>query len=113
MNSFEGDVRDFQKLSQTVQTQRPEIVFHLAAQALVRRSYADPVGTYATNVMGTVHLLEAVRQCPSVRAIVIVTSDKCYDNPEDGRAYCETDRLGGSDPYASSKAAAELVCGAY
>ena len=90
----------------------PEIVFHLAAQSLVRRSYADPVGTYATNVMGTVHVLDAARRMPSVRAVVIVTSDKCYENVGQARGYREGDAMGGHDPYSSSKGCAELVTSA-
>ena len=89
------------------------MVFHLAAQPLVRRSYADPLGTYATNVMGTAHVLEAVRKTPSVRAVVCVTTDKCYENQEWIWPYRETDPLGGYDPYSSSKACAEIVCAAY
>lgn len=108
-----GDVRDAVALADAMRTARPEIVFHLAAQALVRAGYQAPVETYATNVMGTVHLLEAVRQTPSVRAVVIVTSDKCYDNREWLWGYREIEPLGGADPYSSSKACAELVTGAY
>jgi len=85
----------------------------MAAQSLVRRSYVDPVGTFATNVLGTAHLLEALRSIPAVEAVVIVTTDKCYENREDLRAFRETDRLGGFDPYSSSKAAAELVTAAF
>ena len=77
---------------------QPEVVLHLAAQALVRAGYVEPVGTFATNVMGTVHLLEAARQVPSVRAVVVVTTDKCYENPENGREFRESDRLGGHGP---------------
>lgn len=113
MRSIPGDIRDLKHLERVVSEHQPEIVFHLAAQSLVRSSYADPVGTYATNVLGTAHVLEAVRETPGVRAVVIVTTDKCYENLEDGRAYCETDRLGGFDPYSSSKAAAELVTAAF
>jgi CDP-glucose 4,6-dehydratase len=113
MRSVEGDVRRLDHLRKVTQEFRPEIVFHLAAQSLVRQSYADPVGTYATNVLGTAHVLEAARETPSIRAIVIVTTDKCYDNQEDGRAYRETDPLGGFDPYSSSKACADLVTAAY
>ena len=91
----------------------PDVVFHLAAQPLVRGSYADPLGTYATNVMGTAHVLEAVRKTPSVRAAVCITTDKCYRNDEDHRPYKETDPLGGHDPYSSSKACAEIVTAAY
>jgi CDP-glucose 4,6-dehydratase len=91
----------------------PDIVIHMAAQPLVRYSYANPVETYSTNVMGTVHLLEAVRQTPSVRAVVNVTSDKCYDNKERVSGYHEGDAMGGFDPYSSSKGCAELVTSAY
>lgn len=108
-----GDVRDLDGLCQALQAARPEVVFHLAAQPLVRAAYRDPVGTYGTNVMGTVHLLEAVRRCPSVRAVVVVTSDKCYEDRGWPWPYRESDRLGGHEPYASSKAAAELVVAAY
>lgn len=113
MDSRIGDVRDAAALAATMRAARPEIVFHLAAQALVRTGYQAPVETYATNVMGTVHLLEAVRQMPSVRAVVNVTSDKCYDNREWLWGYREIEPLGGADPYSSSKACAELVTGAY
>jgi CDP-glucose 4,6-dehydratase len=113
MESIQGDVLDLEHLRRAVREHRPEIVFHIAAQSLVRRSYEDPVGTYATNVLGTVHLLESFRDLPSVRAIVIVTSDKCYENRGDRRGHRETDRMGGDDPYSSSKASAELVTAAY
>jgi CDP-glucose 4,6-dehydratase len=92
---------------------QPEIVIHMAAQPLVRRSYQDPVETYTTNVIGTVHLLEAVRQVDSVKAVVDITSDKCYDNREWHWGYRETDSLGGYDPYSSSKACAEAVAASY
>jgi CDP-glucose 4,6-dehydratase len=108
-----GDVRDLAALTACMTEARPEIVLHLAAQALVRPSYADPVGTYASNVMGTVHLLEAVRACPSVRAVVIVTSDKAYENREWVWAYREDEPMGGRDPYSNSKGCAELVTSAY
>ena len=108
-----ADVRDPVVLAAALQTASPEVVFHLAAQPLVRESYADPVGTYATNVMGTVHLLEAVRQTPSVRAVVVVTTDKCYENREWVWGYRESDAMGGYDPYSSSKGCAELVTAAY
>lgn len=113
MVSTVGDIRDRAALTALFRRHRPEIVFHLAAQALVRRSYDDPVLTYATNVMGTVHLLEAVRESPSVRAVVNVTSDKCYENREWMWGYRENEALGGRDPYSSSKACAELVGAAY
>jgi CDP-glucose 4,6-dehydratase len=108
-----GDVRDLEALAGSFEAASPEVVFHLAAQALVRRSYEQPVDTYATNVMGTVNVLEAVRGSDGVRAVVNVTSDKCYENRETGQAYCETDALGGWDPYSSSKGCAELVTAAY
>jgi CDP-glucose 4,6-dehydratase len=110
IESLQGDILDLEHVRHVVRRYQPQIVFHLAAQALVRRSYADPVGTYATNALGTAHILEAVRDIPSVQAVVIVTSDKCYENhDEKGRMYRETDRLGGDDPYSASKAAAEVV----
>ncbi len=108
-----GDVRDLDALSRVMAAFRPDIVFHLAAQPLVRASYADPVGTYATNVMGTVNLLEAVRQTPSVGVAVVVTSDKCYAEDPERLPYREGDSMGGRDPYSSSKGAAELVTAAY
>jgi CDP-glucose 4,6-dehydratase len=111
--SIFGDVTVLNHLRRSVREHQPEIVFHLAAQALVRRSYIDPIGTYATNVQGTVNVLEAIREVSSIKAAVIITSDKCYENREDSRAYRETDRLGGSDPYSNSKACAEFVTAAY
>lgn len=113
VQSVTGDVRDPDALRAVLAAARPEVVFHLAAQSLVQRSYRDPVGTYATNVMGTVHLLEAVRACPGVKAVVIVTSDKCYENREWLWGYRENEPLGGYDPYSSSKGCAELVTAAY
>jgi CDP-glucose 4,6-dehydratase len=113
MVSLLGDVRELAQLREAVRNHSPEIVFHLAAQSLVRRSYVEPVETFATNVMGTVNVLEAVRNCTSVKAVVIVTSDKCYENQERPEPYREGDRLGGFDPYSSSKACAELVTAAY
>ncbi|WEK53877.1 MAG: CDP-glucose 4,6-dehydratase [Candidatus Cohnella colombiensis] len=113
MNSVLGDVADLERLKQTIQHSNPEIVFHLAAQPLVRQSYIDPVGTYMTNVMGTIHLLEAVRTCPSVKAVVIITTDKVYDNKEWLWSYREDERLGGKDPYSASKACAELAVNSY
>lgn len=108
-----ADIRDAARLHSSVQSFRPEYVFHLAAQALVRESYEDPVGTFGTNVMGSVNLLEAVRRCDAVRSLVYVTSDKCYENVEWVWGYRENDRLGGHDPYSSSKASAEMVFAAY
>lgn len=113
MQSTIGDVRDLAQLSAVIGSYRPEVVFHLAAQALVRRSYREPVDTYATNVLGTVNLLEALRQTASARAIVVVTTDKCYENREWEWAYREIDPLGGHDPYSSSKACAEIATAAY
>jgi CDP-glucose 4,6-dehydratase len=109
INSITGDVRDEVRLKQVFQEQQPEIVFHLAAQAIVRLSYNDPVDTFTSNVMGTVNVLEAARACGSIRAVVNVTSDKCYENQEWPWAYRENDALGGYDPYSSSKGCAELV----
>lgn len=108
-----ADVRDFDAVRAAVVGQAPEVVFHLAAQPFVRRSFADPRATYETNVMGTVNVLEAVRRTPSVRAVVNVTSDKCYDNRDQGRPFREDDPMGGHDPYSSSKGCAELVADAY
>lgn len=109
----DGDVRDLEALSSAMSAARPEVVFHLAAQSLVRYSYDHPVETYATNVMGTVHLLEAVRRIGEIRAVVCVTSDKCYENREWVWPYRESDAMGGHDPYSSSKGAAELAVSAY
>jgi len=111
--SIVADIRDFTAVAACVEQERPEVIFHLAAQALVRPSYDDPVGTYATNVMGTVHLLEAARRTGGVSAIVNVTSDKCYENREWPWAYREDEAMGGFDPYSSSKGCAELVTAAY
>jgi CDP-glucose 4,6-dehydratase len=108
-----GDIRDAQHLSRALKEFQPEIVFHLAAQALVRFSYEDPAATFSTNVMGSVHLLDAVRQCPSVSSLVYITSDKCYENVEWVWGYRETDQVGGRDPYSASKGAAELVFSSY
>lgn len=107
------DIRDAAALQRAVQRVRPEIVFHLAAQALVRPSYQEPLGTWATNVMGTANLLEACRHVPGVAAIVVATSDKCYENREWHWPYREGDPLGGHDPYSASKAGAELVAASY
>jgi CDP-glucose 4,6-dehydratase len=109
----EGDIRDLAAVNRVFAEHEPEIVFHLAAQALVRNSYHDPLATYATNVLGTAHVLEAARRCNSTRAVVNVTTDKCYENHEKRGGYREEDRLGGYDPYSSSKACSELVTAAY
>lgn len=108
-----ADIRDATALTKSVQAAQPEIVLHLAAQSLVRYSYQSPVETYAVNVMGTINLLEAVRQTPTVKAVVNVTSDKCYENREWLWAYREHEAMGGFDPYSSSKACSELVTAAY
>lgn len=113
MHSVVGDVRDLLHFRQSMQDARPEIVIHMAAQPLVRYSYQNPVETYATNVMGTVHMLEAVRATRSVRAVVNITTDKCYENREWVWGYRENDRMGGYDPYSNSKGCAELVSAAY
>lgn len=113
IHSHIGDIKDLACLTHVLNRSQPEVVFHLAAQAMVRDSYRSPVETYATNVMGTVHLLEAVKSCRNVKAVVNVTTDKCYENKEWDWPYRESDALGGSDPYSSSKACAELVTDAY
>ena len=109
MTSIIGDIRDGYILANAMGQAEPDIVIHLAAQPLVRQSYVDPLVTYSTNVMGTVHLLEAVRQTPSVRAVVNVTTDKCYENKEWAWGYRENEPMGGFDPYSSSKGCAEPV----
>jgi len=108
-----GDIRDAGALNKAMQDFQPEFVFHLAAQALVKESYANPVSTFDTNIMGSVNLLEAVRKCDSVRSLVYITSDKCYENVEWIWGYRENDPLGGHDPYSASKGAAEIVFSAY
>lgn len=113
MASIVGDIRDFGRFRRCITEAKPEIVFHLAAQAMVRAGYRDPLETFSTNVLGTAHVLEACRSSPGLRVIVNVTTDKCYENREWTWSYRENDRLGGSDPYAASKACAELVSTAY
>ncbi|HCD53041.1 MAG TPA: CDP-glucose 4,6-dehydratase [Balneolaceae bacterium] len=113
LNHIEGDVRDFKYLKECMLNADPHIIIHMAAQPLVRYSYEHPLETYETNVMGTVNLLEAARVLPSLRSVVIVTTDKCYENREWEIGYKETDQMGGYDPYSSSKGAAELVVSAY
>lgn len=113
MHSILGDIRDSIALTKAVQSAQPDIVIHMAAQPLVRYSYQDPVGTYATNVMGVVHLFEAIRQTGTVQAVVNVTTDKCYENREWPWGYRENEAMGGYDPYSSSKGCAELVSAAY
>jgi len=113
MTSVIGDIRDLTKLQAVFAEHRPEIVIHMAAQPLVRYSYQNPVETYSTNVMGTVHLLEAVRNTPGVKAVVNITTDKCYENREWAWGYRENEPMGGYDPYSNSKGCAELVSSAY
>jgi CDP-glucose 4,6-dehydratase len=113
MNSIIADITDLNTLTKAIQESQPEIVFHMAAQSLVQYSYQHPVETYATNVMGTVHLLEAVRQCSSVKVVIIITSDKCYENKGYEWNYQEHEPMGGYDPYSNSKGCAELVTAAY
>jgi len=108
-----ADIRDLDKLESALAEANPEVIFHLAAQPLVRRSYRDPIQTYETNVLGTVKLLQAARACARLRAIVVVTTDKCYENHGWPWGYRETDSLGGHDPYSNSKACQELVVGAF
>ncbi len=107
------DIRNADQVRAVVESFRPDIVFHLAAQALVRRSYRDPIENWSTNVMGTAHVLDACRRVDSVRAVVAITTDKVYANQECSRAYLETDRLGGHDPYSASKAACEFLIDSY
>jgi CDP-glucose 4,6-dehydratase len=108
-----GDIRDLPKFTETLKSFQPEIVFHLAAQPLVRRSYRQPIETYTTNVIGTINVLEAIRQVSSVKSAVIITTDKVYENEERDSGYLENDRLGGFDPYSNSKACAELAVSSY
>jgi CDP-glucose 4,6-dehydratase len=114
MTSILANINDLQILNRSMQFHSPDIVIHMAAQPLVRYSYLQPVETYSTNVMGTVNVLESVRAAPSIKAVLVVTTDKCYENKEDlQRSYRENDPMGGHDPYSSSKACAELITTAY
>ncbi|MFH1800847.1 MAG: CDP-glucose 4,6-dehydratase [Candidatus Omnitrophota bacterium] len=114
MHSITGDIRDLTKLSTVIESTRPEVVFHLAAQSLVRRSYRDPIETVATNVLGTVNVLEAIRQRGKcVRVCQLITSDKCYANREIDHAYAEEEPMGGHDPYSASKGAAEIMIASF
>ena len=113
INSTIGDIRDIDKLKQAMSTARPEIVFHLAAQPLVRLSYREPVNTFTTNVIGTLNVFEACRNSSSVRAVINVTSDKCYENRELDIPYREGDPMGGHDPYSASKACSEILTNSY
>lgn len=112
-NSIIGDIRDLTKVTKAISKIKPDIIFHMAAQPLVYQSYKEPEKTFSTNIMGTVNTLEAARRCGTVKAIVNVTTDKCYENKEWIWPYRETDRLGGNDPYSSSKACAELITSTY
>ena len=113
LHSTIGDVRDLERLRRCVEDAKPEILFHLAAQPLVRRSYAQPLETFTINVIGTANVLEVARHVPSIKAIVVVTTDKCYAEAASSNGYRETDRIGGRDPYSASKACAELVAQSY
>lgn len=113
MTSIIADIRDLDALQAAMKNANPDIVIHMAAQPLVRYSYANPVETYATNVMGTVHLFEAIRKCQNVRSVVNITTDKCYENQEWDWGYRENEPMGGYDPYSNSKGCAELVTSAY
>ena len=113
MISITGDVRDLQHFKVVIEKHRPEIIIHMAAQSIVRYSYSNPIETFSTNIMGTVNVLETVRQTDSVKVVLIVTSDKCYDNKEWLWGYRENDPMGGHDPYSSSKGCAELITSAF
>ncbi|MEZ4814784.1 MAG: CDP-glucose 4,6-dehydratase [Bdellovibrionota bacterium] len=113
MHSIEGDIRNFSLLQEEIKKADPEIIFHMAAQPLVRASYNNPLETYSTNVMGTVHVHEAAKSCPRLKAFINVTTDKCYENKERLEGYKETEALGGYDPYSNSKACSELISSAY
>jgi CDP-glucose 4,6-dehydratase len=113
IHDIRGDIRDHNLLKKIINTEEPEVIIHLAAQALVRTSYYDSLGTFSTNIMGTVNLLEVARTCKSVKAILIITSDKCYENQEMDYSYRETDPMGGHDPYSCSKGCSELVTSSY
>ena len=113
VNDYRGDINHLDNCLNTLKKAEPEIIFHMAAQPLVRKSYADPLTTFRTNVMGTTNILQGSIVCENVKSIVAITTDKCYENIEDNYAYVETDSLGGHDPYSSSKACAEHVASAY
>lgn len=113
MTSRIGDIRDVEVVQKAVNAAEPEIIIHMAAQALVRRSYEEPIETFQTNVMGTAHVLEAARESSGLKAVVVVTSDKCYENREWSWGYRENDAMGGHDPYSASKGCAELVTASY
>ena len=112
-NSVVGDIRDLPRLTKSMQEAKPSVIFHMAAQPLVRQSYKDPIETFTTNLIGTINVFEAARKIETVETIVNITTDKCYENQEWDRPYQETDRLGGYDPYSSSKACSEIATSAY
>lgn len=113
IHSTIADIRNFELLKETLKKSNPEIIFHLAAQPLVRDSYQDPITTYETNVMGTAYLLEITKDLPSIKAVINITTDKCYENRETNYSYQESDKLGGNDPYSASKASSEIVTASY
>ena len=110
---IKGDIRDSKKLEETIEKYQPDIIFHLAAQALVRTAYENPKNTYETNVIGSLNVLEAIRKFDCIKTVIMITSDKCYENVEQIWGYKETDRMGGYDPYSSSKGCAELLISSY
>ena len=112
-SSTVADIRDFEAAERAIRAAEPDIVIHMAAQSLVRPSYAAPLETFSTNVMGTAHVLEAARRCPGIRVVVVVSSDKCYQNAGERRPYRETDAMGGHDPYSASKGCVELLTASY
>jgi CDP-glucose 4,6-dehydratase len=111
--TYHEDINDLGTIKKVINENNPDIIFHLAAQPLVRYSYSHPIETYMTNVIGTMNVLEAARCNGSVKAIVVVTTDKCYDNIEQNKGYVESDKMGGYDPYSSSKGCAELLVSSY
>ena len=113
MVSHFNNICDLDKIQKAIKTSKPDIIFHLAAQPLVRYSYQHPIETFHTNIIGTANVLEAARSCESVKAIIVITTDKCYENIEQNKGYIETDKMGGYDPYSSSKGCAELVVNSY
>ncbi|MDA7464816.1 CDP-glucose 4,6-dehydratase [Candidatus Pelagibacter ubique] len=108
-----GDIRDLSKLKESVKAARPSVIFHMAAQPLVRQSYIDPIETFTTNILGTINVFEATKNSETVKAIINITTDKCYENKENNKSFEETDPLGGYDPYSSSKACSEIITSAY
>lgn len=113
LNNYFVDIRNFKKIKEILRKEKPEIIFHLAAQPIVRKSYEDPIYTFETNIIGTVNILQAIKEIGGVKSVVLITTDKVYENKEKGRPYKENDKLGGHDPYSSSKAGAEIVIDSY